>query len=336
MISNPSARSGWLLSFASILALVPTGSSARDRLSKEEAKRELSAEVQQIKDKGCLTQDSVDCSNAIERYREDLILTNASNKVDIREDDAIARVYSERTGEENPNDVADRRAAQMRAINQQTLGMLVGGISSIIANHGRPPMSMPTPTVPVPIAPSYTAPNVVGPRTIATRPSTNAAFGALPAGIGTDAQRNFWASRCQNQAKDGSPAAQGCEQALSNFQHQPTKPVTAPLTPLPTPGAVFQSAGGPHAATAVHCVSMRPQVGGLGFWDVVNGCPYDVIGRFWYDGVEQTMSAAHHGGFGPIRPGGTEQVSPPARGTSAYHTQSCKYDEWNSGYCRFP
>lgn len=53
------------------------------------------------------------------------------------------------------------------------------------------------------------------------------AFGPLPLGIGTPAQRSFWAARCQDLANDGSPAARGCQQTRSVLRAAPAMPAPA-------------------------------------------------------------------------------------------------------------
>jgi hypothetical protein len=56
-------------------------------------------------------------------------------------------------------------------------------------------------------------------------------FGPLPAGVGNQAQRDFWASRCQYLPDDGSAASLGCRQTYQMLTNAPRAPV-----PYPQPG----------------------------------------------------------------------------------------------------
>lgn len=61
-------------------------------------------------------------------------------------------------------------------------------------------------------------------------------FGPLPSDMGTPAQRQFWASRCQNIPNDGGSAAQGCNQTLLSLGINPSS--------RPAPVSSGRNAGG--------------------------------------------------------------------------------------------
>lgn len=164
-------------------------------------------------------------------------------------------------------------------------------------------------------------------------------FGSLPYGIGTGPQRAFWQSRCEGRADDGSPAAQGCRQTLAtltgngsmtggqrsaaarNMYSPPTTTTTTATggRSMPTP---------PLLATRVSCVTMRPErTKSLGFWEVVNACPYKVIGTFKYND-------GYSGGFGPLGSGKVETISPPSKRVTSYTVEACVYEEWTKGICK--
>ncbi|MEG3175784.1 hypothetical protein U1872_06050 [Sphingomonas sp. RB3P16] len=174
-----------------------------------------------------------------------------------------------------------------------------------------------------------------------TMPSSTARLGALPSDMGTPAQRSRWSSECQNQPNDGSIAAKSCVRLAQSFGTTPSSSAVGNA-----PGATYQASpqGGMAVgqesvrATMVQCVKMAPLEKALGLWEVQNNCGYRVIGSFCYDVSSAFACSRHqHGGFGPISPGGREGVSPPATSVARnnYHLKSCKYEEWNSGVCKF-
>jgi len=178
-----------------------------------------------------------------------------------------------------------------------------------------------------------------------TNPSyVTAFFGPLPNGIGTPAQRAFWAQKCENRPNDGSMAAQGCQQSRQSLNVSP-----APTPAKMTTAGLTKGGGNPgylssgsstrasQAATQIHCISMREAPGtGGGVWQVVNACSFSVVGNFCYADSSAMGCVNHGGGFGTIPAGGTAGVSPPNKSNGApiqYFTHVCKADEWDSGIC---
>lgn len=91
----------------------------------------------------------------------------------------------------------------------------------------------------------------------------------------------------------------------------------------------------PSAAFA-GCASMSSKGNGTGYWEVVNTCSYPIIGRFCYEGDSGPFRCNTWGGFGPLKPGAREMISPPQKkGSTRWKTESCNYDDWNKSTCRF-
>jgi len=92
----------------------------------------------------------------------------------------------------------------------------------------------------------------------------------------------------------------------------------------------------PAQAYSGGCVQLEPPQGSGSFWRAANHCGYSVIGSFCFmdDGL---FSCRLHkvGGFGPIRPGGSEGISAPPPGVS-WRAVWCDYDAWNRGQCKTP
>lgn len=81
---------------------------------------------------------------------------------------------------------------------------------------------------------------------------------------------------------------------------------------------------------------MQSKGGAGGNWEVVNGCPYKVVGKFCYEGDRGILSCQKKGGgFGPLSAGGREMVTPPEnQGAVRWRVENCKYDDWVKGSCR--
>lgn len=80
--------------------------------------------------------------------------------------------------------------------------------------------------------------------------STAAVFGPLPPDMGTPAQRQFWASRCQNIANDGGGAAQGCNQTLQAMGISPSSQPSSVSSGQNTGGMAYSPSQGSRAQSS--------------------------------------------------------------------------------------
>jgi TPR repeat protein len=80
------------------------------------------------------------------------------------------------------------------------------------------------------------------------------------------------------------------------------------------------------------CVLLEPGAGS--FWRAVNNCPRPVIGKFCYENDKYfNCGTQSPGGFGPIKPGGSEGISAPTAANARWRNSYCDYDAWNRGEC---
>ncbi len=213
------------------------------------------------------------------------ILSADQKELEERIKEASNRESERRNAEmqETRRKIAERSAAE-QAASMEATGAMIDMIESVSANfRSQANRRVPQPQVNNP----YTS----SPQSSPTPPKSAGAFGALPEGVGTQQQRQFWASRCQNQANDGSSAAQGCQQTLNTLKGQPAQVAQATRAPPLNVGGLSQNgrAGGSTMGTQIgqmttasgnthpeliasQCIATKPGSRGT----LVNRCGYTV------------------------------------------------------------
>lgn len=85
------------------------------------------------------------------------------------------------------------------------------------------------------------------------------------------------------------------------------------------------------------CVTMDNKGTGGSGWRVVNSCSYTAIGSWCYDDDGIFSCSTHQkGGFGPLGPGRSENVSSSPRGNAGYRIAWCDHEDWKANRCGEP
>ncbi|MBX7248064.1 MAG: hypothetical protein K1X35_03330 [Caulobacteraceae bacterium] len=131
--------------------------------------------------------------------------------------------------------------------------------------------------------------------------------------------------------------------AVSNLVTIP--PVSPAYFPLPGGPSSFAGSSTPAPSTPPPptrsaadfddtCVTMDNRGTGGSGWRVVNSCSYTAIGAWCYDDDGYFSCSTHQkGGFGPLGPGRSENVSSSPRGNASYRIAWCDYDDWKANRC---
>jgi hypothetical protein len=142
----------------------------------------------------------------------------------------------------------------------------------------------------------------------ASHGSAGQVFGSLPAGVGTPAQRQFWANKCEEQRNDGSPAAQGCEQTRSTIRAAPS------VVAVKGAGGISTSSGSSNAGSSsnatdvplLHAENCISTIGGARD-SFRNRCGFTVIVAYCVENLASHPWACTRGSGAAdtISPGGT-------------------------------
>ena len=254
-------------------------------------------------------------------------------------------------GEDTSNDmitrrerqVAEERAAKQEQIAQQNQAMMSQAIqqyavgANAIAQARGARRSTPARSN---VTNDYSAANNA-------QQTRSTEFGALPGGVGTPSQRQFWADKCANLPNDGSSAAQGCQQTRQMLHLQPVaSPPTGsaarfPVGGVTTSGSVSPTIGDYGAGTSIgglssdkpelhaeQCISATPGHSA----SFHNRCAFEVAVTFCVTNPSEPNAlscSGNGGGSDTIEAGGdtmtaAQLYNPDHRGPFGFRFAACR------------